>query len=74
MFSNEEYQEYIERLKAISEPGYEMKQDDYYLVKRFKISRKEINGKIYNRLVKFSCTLCTFKSICLLNYLHKECI
>jgi hypothetical protein len=22
----------------------------------------------------FSCTLCTFKSICLWNYLHKECI
>ena len=37
MFSNEEYQQYIERLKAISQPGYKMKYDDYYLVKRFKI-------------------------------------
>jgi hypothetical protein len=26
--SNEEYQQYIDRLKAISEPGYEMKHDD----------------------------------------------
>ena len=24
MFSNEEYQQYIERLKGISQPGYEM--------------------------------------------------
>jgi hypothetical protein len=39
------------------EPGYEMKHDDYYLVKRFKILRVEINGKMYDRLVKFSCTL-----------------
>ena len=31
MFSNEEYQQYIERLKAISQPGYEMKHDDYTL-------------------------------------------
>ena len=52
MFSNEEYQNYIERLKAISQPGYDMKPDDYYLVKRFKILRVEINGKIYERLVK----------------------
>ena len=52
MFSNEEYQQYIERLKAISQPGYEMKHDDYYLVKRFKILRVEINGKIYDRLIK----------------------
>ena len=52
MFSNEEYQNYIERLKAISQPGYDMKPDDYYLVKRFKILRVEINGKIYDRLVK----------------------
>ena len=29
-----------------------MKHDDYYLVKRFKILRVEINGKIYERLVK----------------------
>ena len=52
MFSNEEYQQYIERLKAISEPGYEMQHDDYYLVKRFKILRVENNGKIFERLVK----------------------
>jgi len=52
MFSNEEYQQYIERLKAISQPGYEMKHGDYYLVKRFKILRVEINGKIYDRLIK----------------------
>ena len=52
MFSNEEYQQYIERLKTISQPGYEMKHDDYYLVKRFKILRVEINGKIYDRLIK----------------------
>ena len=52
MFSNEEYQQYIERLKAISPPGYKMKHDDYYLVKRFKILRVEINGKIYDRLIK----------------------
>ena len=52
MFSNEEYQQYIERLKAISQPGYEMKHVDYYLVKRFKILRVEINGKIYDRLIK----------------------
>ena len=29
-----------------------MKHDDYYLVKRFKILRVEINGKIYDRLIK----------------------
>ena len=52
MFSNEEYQQYTEKLKAISEPGYEMQHDDYYLVKRFKILRVEINGKIYDRLIK----------------------
>ena len=45
MFSNEEYQQYIERLKAISQPGYEMKHDDYYLVKRFKILRVELMGR-----------------------------
>ena len=52
MFSNEEYQQYIERLKPISQPGYEMKHDDYYLVKRFKILCVKINGKIYDRLIK----------------------
>ena len=45
MFSNEEYQQYIERLKAISQPGYKMKHDDYYLVKRFKILRVELMGR-----------------------------
>ena len=52
MFSKEEYQQYTGRLKAISQPGYDMKPDDYYLVKSFKILRVEINGKIYDRLVK----------------------
>ena len=51
MFSNEEYQQYIERLKAISQPGYDMKPDDYYLVKRFKILCVEINGKIHDTLI-----------------------
>ena len=45
MFSNVEYQQYIERLKAISQPGYEMKHVDYYLVKRFKILRVELMGR-----------------------------
>ena len=45
MFSNEEYQQYRERLKAISQPGYEMKHVDYYLVKRFKILRVELMGR-----------------------------
>ena len=36
MFSNEEYQQYIERLKAISQPGHDMKPEDYYYPGRSK--------------------------------------
>ena len=51
MFSNAEYQGFIDRLKAISEPGYDLQDDDHYLIKRFKLMRVETQGQIFERLV-----------------------
>ena len=35
MFSNQEYQDYIQKLKDMKSPGHRMVPGDYYLMKRF---------------------------------------
>ena len=52
MFSKEEYKAYVEKLKQISQPTYDMEHEDHYLIRRFKLLRVEVNGKIHERLIK----------------------
>ena len=35
MFSNQEYQDYIQKLKDMKSPGHRMVPGDFYLMKRF---------------------------------------
>ena len=41
MFSNQKYQDYIQKLKDIKSPGHRMVPGDFYLMKRFEILQVE---------------------------------
>ena len=52
MFTNVEYEHFIEKLKEFKLPGYKMTPNDFHLLKRFEIIQVEKNGEIFERLVK----------------------
>ena len=52
MFSDREYQEFVEKINDLKDPGYKMTPYDFSLLKRFEILKVEKEGEIIERLVK----------------------
>ena len=51
MFSNEEYQKKMDRLKQVKMGGHKMEPQDYILMRKFEVLREEKDGQILERLV-----------------------
>ena len=52
MFTDDEYQEYLRKVKDIKSPGHKMIPADFYLIKRFEVMQVEKEGKLIEKLVK----------------------
>jgi len=52
MFSNEEYQRKMDRIKEVKMGHHRMEPQDYVLMRRFEVLRVERDGQILERLVK----------------------
>ena len=46
MFTDDEYQEYLRKVKDIKSPGHKMIPADFYLIKRFEVMQVEKDGKL----------------------------
>ena len=52
MFSNDEYQKKMDRIKQIKIPGHRMVPQDYHLINRFEVLREEKEDQIVEKLAK----------------------
>ena len=64
MFTDDEYHEYLRKVKDIRSPGHRMVPSDFYLIKRFEVMQVEKDGKLIEKLVKPGTSLryATFKT------------